>query len=378
MTRKQRLMAAIRGEAVDRPPVCFYELNGVDEIPDPRDPFNVFTGPRWADLIGLVREQSDRIVMRGPKILDSSNPLDELTSTEGWIDESSGSYFERKTITFQRHQWTQLTRRDRDINTVWTLEHFIKNRRDLDKWITLPRPVIGHQVDVGAVVDLETELGETGIVMLDSGDPLCSAAGLFEMGTYTILAYTEQALFHQLLEWFAESHVEHVERAARALPGRLWRIYGPEYASAPYLPPRLFHDYVTVYDRPLIESIQAHGGYARLHSHGNLRGILPEMIALGVDGLDPLEPPPQGDMTLSEIRRVVGDDLTLFGNIEISEIETLSEERFRQRVDEALRDGPGANGSHFILMPSACPLGREISEQTLRNYQLMIEMAKQK
>ena len=30
------------------------------------------------------------------------------------------------------------------------------------------------------------------------------------------------------------------EAVAKALPGRLWRIYGPEYAAPPYLPPRLF------------------------------------------------------------------------------------------------------------------------------------------
>jgi len=377
MTRRKRLMAAIRGEKVDRPPVCFYELNGVDEVPDPQDPLNVFGGVRWPELIRLTREHSDRIVMRTVRITDTTNPLEELTSIKTWIDESSGSRFERTTITFQRYQWTQLARRDREIDTIWILEHFMKNLDDLKAWLTLPRPVVGQQVDTTSILDLEAELGETGIVMLDTGDPLCDAASLFEMGTYTILAYTEQSLFHQLVKWFSEGRVQHTERVARALPGRLWRIYGPEYASAPFLPPKLFHDYVVEYDRPLIEAIQEHGGYARLHSHGNLKAILPEILSLRMDGLDPLEPPPQGDMSLAEIRQLVGDDYALFGNIEVSEIETLPEDAFRQRIKEALRDGPDTNGSHFILMPTACPLGREISPTTLRNYEIMIEMAKQ-
>ena len=377
MTRRQRLMATIRGEAVDRPPVCFYELNGIDELPNPQDPFNVFGGVRWPELLRLTREHSDRIVMRTVQITDTTNPLDELTSIESWIDESSGSRFERRTITFHQHQWTQLTRRDREIDTVWILEHFIKNLDDMKAWLTLPRPVIGAQVDTTSILNLEAELGETGIVMLDSGDPLCDAASLFEMGTYTILAYTEQSLFHQLLRWFSEGRVQHTERVARALPGHLWRIYGPEYASVPFLPPKLFHDYVVEYDRPIIKAIQAHGGYARLHSHGNLKAILPEILSLGVDGLDPLEPPSQGDMSLSEIRQQVGDGLALFGNIEVSEIETLPEKAFQRRIEEALHDGPDTNGSHFILMPTACPLGREISPTTLRNYKIMIEMAEQ-
>ncbi len=127
--------------------------------------------------------------------------------------------------------------------------------------------------------------------MLDSGDALCDAASLFEMGTYTILAYTEAALFHQLLDWFAEGRNQHTHRVTQALPGRLWRIYGPEYASVPYLPPKYFHDYVVSYDRPLVEAIQATGGYARLHSHGNLKAILPMILDLGVDGLDPANHP---------------------------------------------------------------------------------------
>lgn len=39
MTRQERLMATLRGDPVDRPPVSFYELNGLDENPDDPDPF---------------------------------------------------------------------------------------------------------------------------------------------------------------------------------------------------------------------------------------------------------------------------------------------------------------------------------------------------
>ena len=41
MNRRQRLMATLRGEWVDRPAVSFYELNGLDEHPHDNDPFNI-------------------------------------------------------------------------------------------------------------------------------------------------------------------------------------------------------------------------------------------------------------------------------------------------------------------------------------------------
>ena len=156
------------------------------------------------------------------------------------------------------------------------------------------------------------------------------------------------------------------------MPGRLWRIYGPEYASPPYLPPRLFREYVVRYDKPMVESIQRWGGYARIHSHGRLRQILDEIVSTGCDGLDPIEPPPQGDVELSYVRQHYGKQLTLFGNLEASDIENLPTKAFRKKVEQALREGMDGEGRGFVLMPSACPYGRVISPLALANYECMV------
>ena len=102
---------------------------------------------------------------------------------------------------------------------------------------------------------------------------------LFDMGEYTVTALTEQALFHQLLERFAPTLLAVTEEVARRLPGRLWRIYGPEFAAAPYLPPALFREYVCRYDKPMVDIIHGTGGYARVHSHGRLKGVLDDIVA---------------------------------------------------------------------------------------------------
>ena len=46
MNRRER--QTLEGRPVDRPPVCFYELNGLDERPEDDDPFNIYTHPSWA------------------------------------------------------------------------------------------------------------------------------------------------------------------------------------------------------------------------------------------------------------------------------------------------------------------------------------------
>jgi hypothetical protein len=370
-------MATLRGETVDRPPVSFYELNGIDEDPEADDPFNIYSDPSWQPLIELTRHKTDRIVMRSVKMARTEpSPLDALTSTETFVDEE-GRRFTRRTIQTGGHVLTSLTRRDPDINTIWTIEPLLKNLDDLRLWLSLPEKEEMGEPDISDVLSTEEMLGDTGIVMIDTPDPLCSAAELFAMADFTIIASTEKHLFRQLLDRFAAVLHPKTEAVARALPGRLWRIFGPEYASPPYLRPQLFRDYVVNYDTIMVQSIQAAGGFARIHVHGRLRDILDDIVATGCVALDPIEPPPQGDVELSYVRKKYGRQLVLFGNLEVSDIEMLPANQFESKVWQALREGTEGSGRGFVLMPSACPYGRKLSSLTLRNYEKIVEIIEQ-
>jgi len=374
MNRRDRLMATLRGEPVDRPAVSFYEINGLDENVDDPDPFNIYADPSWAPLIALARERTDRIVMRGIDYAPAhADPLDALTETEVFLRAGS-----RHTVTRVRcgdRTLVSRTRRDPDVNTVWTEEHLLKDVDDLQAFLAVPEPVPGGTVNPAKVLAAEAALGDSGIVMIDTSDPLCLAAALFPMEEYTVIAMTEQALFHRLLERFARVLLPKVAAAAACLPGRLWRIYGPEYATPPYLPPTLFREYVCRHVAPMIEAIHRSGGYARIHAHGRVREVLDDIRGMGADALDPIEPPPQGDIELREARARVGKDMVLFGNLEITDIENLPTPAFAEKVRQALAEGTAGAGRGFVLMPSACPYGRSLSPLALRNYEEMVRLA---
>lgn len=358
---------------MDRPPVSFYEINGLDERPEDSDLFNIFNHPSWLPLIELAREKSDRIVMRAVPFVEAApGPLEERSTVESWYDEQ-GRLLRRQCLRAGKRTLISLTRRDPEVNTVWTVEHLLKDVEDLKAYLEIPLPGRVGKADTSGVLQAEEALGESGIVMIDTTDPLCEAAQLFPMAEYTVIALSEPKLFHQLLERFAVMLNARTEAVAQALPGRLWRIYGPEYASPPYLPPRMFREYVARYDRPLVESIQRWGGYARIHSHGRLKQILDEIVSTGCDGLDPIEPPPQGDVTLGYVRQRYGKQLTLFGNLEASDIENLPTRGFREKVYRALEEGTAGEGRGFVLMPSACPYGRVVSPLAMANYECMVE-----
>lgn len=373
MTRRERLMATLRGEPVDRPAVSFYELNGLDENPSDSDPFNIYSHPSWRPLIELTRDRTDRIVMRGVSFTPTQpDPIESVTESRTEIRDGRRYVFQ--TLRIGSRTLTSRTRRDPDVNTVWMEEHLLKDTADLKAFLDLPALEPETEVDTGRVLEAEAALGDTGIVMIDTPDPLCLAAYLFDMAEYTVIAMTEPALFHRLVERMAVIVQARTEAVARALPGRLWRIFGPEYASPPYLPPALFREYVVRHDRPMVRAIQQQGGFARLHSHGNIRGILDAITEIGPDALDPLEPPPQGDMELREIREKRGRDWVLFGNLEISDIENLPTAGLEDKVRRALSEGTAGAGRGFVLMPSASPYGRILSDLTLRNYEAIVRI----
>jgi hypothetical protein len=381
LSRRERLMATLRGEPVDRPAVSFYEIGGFRVDPEDPDPYNIYNSPDWLPLLQLAEERTDIIRMMSPVRARSIDPTGSATGPvrqeffqeQCWED--GDCRLTRTTVTVAGRIMTQTTRRQRDLDTVWTTEPLLKDTDDVKAYLTIPDEAFAESLDVSPLEAEEARLGDRGIVMVDTEDPLCAAASLFRMEDYTVIALTEPTLFHRLLEKMARRIHQRTEQVSRRLPGRLWRIYGPEYASPPCLPPRLFDEYVVRYVGPMVRSIQACGGFARIHAHGRLRDVLDHIAGMAPDAIDPIEPPPQGDVELSDVRQRYGKQLVLFGNIEIADIESLPSARFEAKVRQTLEEGTSGEGRGFVLMPSAAPYGRTITDTTLNNYETMVRLA---
>jgi len=365
-------MATLRGEQVDRPAVSFYEIGGYKCDPDDPNKYNIYNADSWRPLIQLAEEKTDVIRCVWPQS-DNSEEFSHFFKVETW--EEKNSCFTKTTLTVSDRQMTSLTRRDAEINTVWTLEHLLKSVDDLKAYLRVPQRAFECKWNCCHLPSVEQELSDRGIVMIDIADPLCLAAELFSMGDFTIIAMTESELFLQLLGRFAATIYPNIQKIAEGYPGRLWRIYGAEYACEPYLPPRLFEEYVVRYTGPIVKMIQRDGGYARIHCHGRIKNVLPHIAGMGVDGLDPVEPPLQGDTELCEVHKEYGEKMVLFGNLEIADIENLTPSKFEQKVVQSLREGTDDKGRGFVLMPSASPYGRTITANTMTNYETMVRLA---
>ena len=107
---------------------------------------------------------------------------------------------------------------------------------------------------------------------------------------------------------------------------------GPELCIPPLQSPRDFDDFVTRYDRPILEMIHAAEGLVWVHCHANMDPVLERFADdLHLDCLNPLEPPPVG-IPLAEAKRRVGDRMTL----EMSALQLGTPEEIRRLTLQSL------------------------------------------
>jgi len=380
MTRKERLLATLRGDSVDRPAVSFHEIGGFVINPDDPDEYNIYNSPSWQPLLKMAEDETDIIRMVSPVRAQSHLAWDgsdnvgvrgQFVEERSW--EENNSRYTRLTYRINGKELTSTTRRDKELDTVWTIEPLLKDINDVKLYLQLPDEIFEERIDISHMEMQEKTLRDKGIIMVDTEDPLCAVAALFSMEDFTVFAFTEQELCHKLLAKHARYIYKRTTTVAKDFPGRFWRIYGPEYATEPFLPVQFFEEYVVRYTGPMVNMIRENKGYVRIHAHGRVRDIMEHIVKMGADATDPLEPFPHGNADLKQIREKYGKELVLFGNIEIADIENLSSDRFREVVKRSIADGTYGEGRGFVLMPTASPYGRIISEQTFRNYEIMIE-----
>jgi hypothetical protein len=380
MTRRERLNATLRGEPVDRPAVNFYEIGGFLVNPNDPDEYNIYNSPSWQPLLHLAENHTDIIRLVSPVRAQSHLSWDGSENTgirKQFVDEvtweENDSRFTRLTFKVGGSKLSSLTRRDKYLDTVWTVESLLKNNEDVKLFLELPDEIFEESFDIPHLFEEERKLGDSGIVMVDTEDPVCAVAALFNLEDFSVFAFTEPTLCHRLLEKHARYIHKRTEKTAREFPGRLWRIYGPEYITEPFLPAPFFEDYVVRYTGPMVKLIKENGGIVRIHSHGSIKNVLDYIVEMGADATDPIEPPPHGDVELKYLREKYGKQLVFFGNIEIADLESMPNDSFRRLVKQSIADGTSGEGRGFVLMPTSAPYGRTISDRTFRNYQIMVE-----
>jgi len=249
------------------------------------------------------------------------------------------------------------------IHTSWTKEPFCKSIDDIKKVLSLPYTPVFPKVE--GFKEADEKLGDEGILLVDLPDPLCLVAELFSFSDFLIFTLTEEKIITKLLDNAYERVYNYLEYLLKNGVITLFRIVGPEYATPPYLSPSYFDKFVVKYDKELISLIRSYGGFSRIHCHGKIGKVLDKISSMSPDALDPIEPPPNGDIELRELKRRVGKEITLMGNVEERCFEVYSKNEMDALIKKTLEEG--APGGRFVLLPTAMPLTTPLNPKIKEN-----------
>lgn len=161
--------------------------------------------------------------------------------------------------------------------------------------------------------------------------------------------YTDPDLVETLIVAMSERAIE-IGKAAidEGANGILMCVdYG--YSNGLWMPPRFFRRFVKPALKRQCEAFKRRGGFALLHSDGNIAAVLDDLVEVGVDAYQGIDV--EAGMDLSEVKRRIGEKVCLIGNVSPVILEHGSTEDVRREVSRCL--SAGAPGGGYVLSASA-------------------------
>jgi uroporphyrinogen decarboxylase len=167
---------------------------------------------------------------------------------------------------------------------------------------------------------------------------------------------------HFLSRKFTDFYREDYTRAAELTQGRIdlyLVISDLGSQGGPLISLTMFREFIAPYLKELCDCIHGLGGRALYHSCGMIRPFIPELIACGVDVLDPIQPTGP-EMQPESLKREFGGRLSFHGGIDMQNLlpkgtpaEVAAEAR---RYGEVLgRDGGYILGPAHLFQPDVPP-----------------------
>ena len=343
MTSRERLLAAMRFEKVDRIPVA---------------PFGLGALPPDSAIAGKLIRTTDPFVeaaVAGDCFWGSNCEL--VASEEGDM-----TVYIRKT---PRGELRSVNRRTKITSAC--VDYFLKTPEHAEKFFSVD--YLPPQLDSSGFHRVKQEIGEQGLVLCPIPDAVLLPAILLSPEDFCLWWADYPDLMLKLTNTAARRLNDWVVRLCRAGVDA-FRIIGGEYASV-QLGPKGFDALVLEQDRELVDIIHSHGAIAYYHNHGPVMVFVSRFHAIGMDFLDPLEAPPWGDADLRAARADCGDKVAFVGNLDDMEIiDKLS----RKEVEAiAIERMEAAGDRGFVLGGTA---SGTYTERAARNFIALAELSR--
>ena len=226
----------------------------------------------------------------------------------------------------------------------WQTEYPVKTKEDLAAALELAQSK-SYVLDASQLAHAETMIGEDGTLAIEIprrpySDVLHELLGWSE--GLLLLNEPEVVEIITILEGKLQDLVQDVAE----LSGQI--VLAPDNLDGQFIPPPTFKAHLDDSYRATAEALHQGEKYLVVHAGGPIRHLLVPLTAAGVDAVEGIAGPPQGDVTLAEAREIAGPALTLWGGIPQDFMhDTHDLEEFEASIQAAVREARG--DSRMIL-----------------------------
>ncbi len=164
----------------------------------------------------------------------------------------------------------------------------------------------------------------------------------------------------QKMLWLLEEKLQALVAQVAGLPGSV--VLSPDNLDGRFISPRVFGEHLAASYRRTADLLHAGGKRLVVHCGGPVGRLLPLLAEAGVDVVEGVAGPPQGDTALPDARAAAGPGLVLWGGIpQDLLLDVASQDDFARALAEAARVAcadPAVILGIADRVPAAADLGR--------------------
>ncbi|MFC1479521.1 uroporphyrinogen decarboxylase family protein [Planctomycetota bacterium] len=362
MTPRERILAVMRGDPVDMVPLliggfAYRDKTGLANDPDPGK-----------------KEISERIIDNTSYFeVVSSNINRYLVTPPQFIkevkrEEKDDCIIITKEIETPKGNLTAITGQNPAASTTWTIKYPVESKEDIEKIRSVPWE-LPEGLEKFDPKSKGTDFDTRGIIYTNISSPMVCVGGMMTYEYFLELCALDLELVKELSHQCMERILDVVDflLADRKIE-YVW-MGGCEWVTPPMASPMVYDELVQTYEKPLIDRIHEGEAIVHIHCHGNVGTTIEKVIERGGDFLEPVEPPPDGDITFAEAKKIAAGRLTLGGNVEARVLENES----RDTVEKAARAAFEGGKERMVFKTTAGPINL-LTPRMIENYHCLVDV----
>ena len=216
--------------------------------------------------------------------------------------------------------------------------------------------------------EIREQSGDEYFLMLH-GDPTWAIPDGENMMDFSVRIYEEPEKLNEISKRRLESMLEVAAKLDQN--GHLVDGFGmcSDYCFNvnPFFTAEQFDELIAPYLKGAIAEYHKMGYFCIKHTDGNIMPIVQKIAECKPDALHSLDP--QGGVSIPAVRKLIGDDICLIGNVNCGLLQTGTEEECRADIHRSLREGM-ERGRGYVFATSNCAY----TGMPLARYEMMNEI----